>query len=95
MALQIELTADANPIGIDIPTVYCRVVGIRANDTEAVIIVNFHASAVARAANAHPICTREYILTQFDIIHPLPVGIKELLYTFLKTLPDFANSVDV
>jgi hypothetical protein len=89
MALTGNLTADQAAVKYDFPECYARIMVVTATKDEARIIMNFYADSSARAQEAAPVLQKEYQTTPLDGA-AWPAG-----YTYLKTLPEFANWSDV
>jgi hypothetical protein len=101
MALQLNLTADKTAVGLAAPEAYARIVHL-AFDTktgQVTLAVDVHADAASRAASKSPVTGGIYRgITGVDmpnIDEALASGVRSSLYTWLKTLPDFAGAVDV
>jgi len=100
MALQLNLTADKTAVGMAAPEAYARIVYLTF-DTKTgrvQLSVDVHANQQAREDGKAPISGGVYTgvvgVDMPNIDDTIP-GIRAALYDWLKTLPDFAGSIDV
>jgi hypothetical protein len=95
MALQISLDSDTSPNGNASPSAYVRIVLFTFDiKTDMYFcVLEFHHNAAARQNGKNPIKGASYHIDGAAI--PDTGGIRNNLYTYLKTLPEFAGAIDV
>ncbi len=95
MALQISLAEEVSGIGQDVPAAYVRIV-LYTHDIKSDAVsfaVEFHINQQARNRNRGPIKGAAYLVNGVDLAGT--GSIRNQLYTWLKTLPEFAGALDV
>ena len=92
MALQIALLAKDTLVGENFPESYVKVEFVRAFKADSLIWVNWYANGTARADMKHPVKQTEYTA---ETAHLVGANIIAASYEYLKTLPEFANAIDV
>jgi hypothetical protein len=94
MALELDLSADKTfPFNVVVPGTYARIDTIVISRVNIQIQVTWYRNAQDGAAGTPALCQRSYSFGSYDPNDPRPV--KETLYNFLKTLPDFQGAADV
>jgi hypothetical protein len=78
-----------NEIGIDFPDAYIKITHFIGNATDITIGVQVFSNYQARLDNKIPFMTYDYSYSYTDT-----TCIQDL-YTYLKTLPEFADAADV
>jgi hypothetical protein len=100
MALQIDLSAEKSNTGVAAPTAYARIVQL-AFDTrtgQVSLAVDVHATQQTRTDGKSPVYGGIYsgiVGTDMPNLDDTIPGVRAVLYTWLKTLPDFAGAIDV
>jgi hypothetical protein len=100
MALQLALTAEQNNVGVVAPEAYARIVQLTFDTKtgKVSVAVDVHYDLAARTAGKSSITGNVYSgVTGVDManIDDTIAGVRSVLYTWLKTLPDFAGAIDV
>jgi len=90
MALQMSFKLDADRT---YPEAYIRIAIARSLPTASYIHLYYYENVAAREANAPRVFEREYVATEEELA--LLGGPYTSMYTFLKSLPEFAGAVDV
>ena len=105
MALKITVSAADSTIGVQMVNAYARIGNMYFNDRTFVrFSVSYYVSKAARdtvldvvtpesPAPVNPFKTVEFSMDAFD--HEAEESPKSQLYTFMKTLPAFADAVDI
>ncbi len=87
MALQLNITT---PQGVPAPEAYAQITSFRGNKVTVMFVVDiFFNAAVAVQDGIQPLQSLSYTVPYTD-----GAGIA-VLYTYLKTLPEFAGAIDV
>lgn len=92
MALQISLLAADTLVGFDYPASYVKVEFVRAWKADSLIWVNYYANGTARADLKQPVKQKEYTVATSVLVG---ANIIASAYVYLKTLPEFADAIDV
>lgn len=101
MALQVNLPAAKTRVGIAAPTAYARIDNLEFNTRSGRIDlqVGFYYDAAARAAGKSTISNLRLsgIVGQDGLpdLDTTIAGVRSVLYTWLKTKPEFAGATDV
>jgi hypothetical protein len=97
MALQQPLLAADTLVGEAFPESYVKVEFVRTPAPDNLVWVNWYANGTARADYKQPVKTREFAISATDIQPFVQAGdhIHAPFYRWLKTLPEFANAIDV
>ena len=100
MALTLSLTMPATTALVDdavvevpeitYPTSYARVLVSRAMSDKSYICVCWYADQEARLAGTDPVKLQEFVTTTASLVGDYFPAV----YSFLKTLPDFAGATD-
>ncbi len=90
MALIGPLAAEDSNVGFAFAQSYARIWVARLDTSVTLITVNWYADQAAREANATPVRQKEFGTSTTS----LTGDIFPAMYTWLKTLPDFAGYVD-
>ena len=85
MALTLAIST---PFGIDLPTAYAKISSFGGNKDCFTFQVDYFATQAARDAGTPVVKSESY---QFNTVDPQNIA---SLYTYLKTLPEFAGAVD-
>lgn len=85
MALTLAIST---PFGIDLPTAYAKISTFNGAKDFFIFYVDYFATQTARDAGTPVIKSESY---QFNTTEPQNIA---SLYTYLKTLPEFAGAVD-
>ena len=96
MALQIALDDTQSEIGAAVPAAYVRIV-LYTHDVKNDLIqvaLDFHYNQAARNAGRRPIKGAGYQTTE-NAVNVFTGGMQARIYSWLKTLPEFAGAVDV
>lgn len=98
MALQLNL--QETNVGLPAPEAYARIVQLRFDTTTGAVevAVNIYADIAARAAGKAPVAGGIYsgvVGVDMPSLDDSIPGIRSALYAWLKTLPYFAEAVDV
>lgn len=93
MALQQPLLAADTLVGFDYPASYCKVEFVRAWKADSLIWVNWYADAQARADMKQPVKQQEFTVATNALVDG--GNIIASCYVYLKTLPQFADAIDV
>jgi hypothetical protein len=100
MALQLDLPSSKTTTGVAAPEAYARIVQFvydaRAN--RVTCYVDTHASQATREAGKSPVAGGAYagiVGVDMPNLDASIAGVRTELYTWLKTLPDFAGATDV
>ena len=89
MALQVSI--ESEQLGYVFPEAYAKISQIAAYNNNSYITVVFYANAEARAEMRMQVTSKQ-LITETPALHG---EIYKLAYEFLKTLPEFAGSIDL
>jgi|688.fasta_scaffold2848578_1 hypothetical protein len=89
MALQVSIESES--LGYVFPEAYARISQIVAYNNNSQITVVFYADAEARAEMRMQVTSKQYIV-ETPTLHG---EIYKLGYEYIKTLPEFAGSMDL
>jgi hypothetical protein len=96
MALQLALDESQTEMGTPAPAAYARIVQYSHDLKNDIIqiVVEFHYNQQARNQGRRPLKGAGYS-TNDAAVMVFPGGIQAKLYSYLKTLPEFAGATDV
>lgn len=93
MALQQPLLAADTLVGENFPESYFKVEFVRAFKSDSLIWGNWYANAQARADMKQPVKQQEFTVETGLLVDGGNIIASSYLY--LKTLPEFANAIDI
>lgn len=89
MALQ--MTLQESDVGYSFAEAYAKVGVFRGDKDITLFVVSWYANAAARLAGKKEVLQKEYSATTSELTGDFVPA----LYTYLKTLPEFAGALDV
>ena len=95
MALLLSIPSTSSRIGASFPTAYARVIFGRTFTENIVITVNFYTDEIARREDKAEFEQRHYECLQSDLAVEAGDHLHAPFYRHLKTLPEFADAIDV
>lgn len=93
MALQQPILAADTLVGENFPESYVKVEFVRAWKADSLIFVNWYANGQARADLKQPVKQKEFTVATNALVDG--GNIIASAYVYLKSLPEFADAIDV